>query len=106
MTPAEVLAEAVRAGGRAVPDPVRPRLLVPSALKALVLEHREALRATVEDLASVVAAPLSTFAQQGCSLEVQVRWWPQTLWFVPDERAVAPLPLRACLEAAFGPQAS
>jgi hypothetical protein len=45
MTAAEVLAKVLRAGGRVVPDAVAPKLLVPSSLKPLVVEHRDALRA-------------------------------------------------------------
>lgn len=45
MTPQEVLARVLEAGGRVIPDPERPRLLVPPALKPLVAEHRKALRA-------------------------------------------------------------
>lgn len=47
MTPAEVLAKVLESGGRVVADPDRPRLLVPPALKSLVVEHREALRELV-----------------------------------------------------------
>jgi hypothetical protein len=85
MTPAEVLAEVVKAGGSVVPDPTRPRLRVPAALKPLVLEHREALRAAVGEIAAVVSMPLPIYAREGQPLEVRVPWWPQTLWFVPDE---------------------
>ncbi len=44
MTPAEVLARVLEAGGRIIADPGRLRLLVPPAFKPLVAEHREALR--------------------------------------------------------------
>lgn len=47
MTPQELLARILDAGGQVIPDPHRPRLLVPSALKPLVAEHREALRELV-----------------------------------------------------------
>ncbi len=45
MTAAEVLAKVIEAGGRIVSDAVPPKLLVPSSLKPLVVEHRDALRA-------------------------------------------------------------
>lgn len=60
MTPTEVLAEVLRAGGRVIPDPARPRLVVPPALKPLVLAHREALRALVLSTAmSTASLPLA-----------------------------------------------
>lgn len=55
MTARDVLAEVLRAGGRVIPDPARPRLVVPPTLKPLVLEHREALRALV--LAGEIPTP-------------------------------------------------
>jgi hypothetical protein len=111
VTPTEVLAEVLRAGGRVIPDPARPRLVVPPALKPLVLEHREALRALIlagdsgqpvpvpaatvvgeppgagpEALARLLAMSLDVFAREGQPVEVRVRWWPASLWFVPDVR--------------------
>lgn len=50
MTPQEVLARVLEAGGRVIPDPERPRLLVPPALRPLVAEHREALKELVRQL--------------------------------------------------------
>ena len=47
MTARDVLEEVLRAGGRVIPDPIRPRLVVPPDLKPLVLQHRAALRALV-----------------------------------------------------------
>lgn len=47
MTPQEVLSKVLEAGGQVFPDPERPRLLVPPALRALVAEYREALRALI-----------------------------------------------------------
>lgn len=47
MTPQEVLAKVLEAGGQVIPDPKRPRLLVPLTLKPLVAEHRELLRPLV-----------------------------------------------------------
>ncbi len=47
MTPDEVLDRVLKAGGRLIADPGRPRLEVPAALKSLVLEHREMLRRLV-----------------------------------------------------------
>ncbi len=47
MTPAEVLAKVLEAGGKVIADPDRPRLLVPPHLRPLVAEHREALRELV-----------------------------------------------------------
>jgi len=44
VTAQEVLVRVLEAGGKVIPDPDRPRLLVPPALKPLVLEHREVLR--------------------------------------------------------------
>jgi hypothetical protein len=29
--------------------------------------------------------PLDQFSRAGHPLEIRVPWWPQTLWFVPDE---------------------
>lgn len=55
MTARDVLAKVLRAGGRVIADPVRPRLAVPPRLKSLVLEHREALRALV--LAPITPPP-------------------------------------------------
>lgn len=55
MSTEEVLAEVLRAGGRVISDPARPRLVVPPALKSLVLEHRAALRALI--LAGVASVP-------------------------------------------------
>ena len=47
MTPAEVLSEIIKAGGRVIGDSERPRLVVPPALKPMVTEHRHALRRLV-----------------------------------------------------------
>lgn len=65
MTPTEVLAEVLRAGGRVVPDPTRPRLVVPPALKPLVLAHREALRALVLAGEPRATAPPPSRTRQG-----------------------------------------
>lgn len=48
MTPAEVLSRVLEAGGKVIPDPTRPRLLVPPPLKRLVEANRQALRRLVE----------------------------------------------------------
>ncbi|MBI3455461.1 MAG: hypothetical protein HY002_06710 [Candidatus Rokubacteria bacterium] len=37
--------------------------------------------------APLLALPLPDFAKAGQSLEVRVAWWPEPLWFVPDESA-------------------
>jgi hypothetical protein len=39
----------------------------------------------------ILAMPLDQFAREGQCLEFRVAWHPETLWFVPDERAVAAL---------------
>lgn len=54
MTAQEVLAKILEAGGQVIPDPHRPRLLVPSALKPLVAEHRDALRELVRQLPRLI----------------------------------------------------
>jgi hypothetical protein len=88
VTAEEVLAEVLRQGGEVVPDPTRPRLLVPPALKPLVLEHREALRALLFDRAvtALVSMPLDQYGREGAPLEIRVSWSSVTLWFVPDAR--------------------
>ncbi len=106
MTARDVLSEVLRAGGRVIPDPARPRLVVPPRLKPLVIEHREALRAlilagrsaplpgaepTPEILPGLLAMPLDVFAREGQPVEVRVRWWPETLWFAPSVRDVETL---------------
>lgn len=40
------------------------------------------------DRARLLAMPLDRFAREGRPLEVRVRWWPQTFWFVPSVRDV------------------
>ncbi len=47
MTAQDVLNKVLAAGGKVIPDPARPRLVVPSRLKSLVAEHREEIRALV-----------------------------------------------------------
>jgi len=47
LTAQELLNAVLKAGGRIIPDPARPRLLVPADLKPLVAEHRDLLRALV-----------------------------------------------------------
>ena len=47
MTAKEVLGKVLEAGGKVIPDPARPRLVVPSHLKPLVAEHREGIRELV-----------------------------------------------------------
>jgi hypothetical protein len=104
VTAHEVLAEVLRAGGRIIPDPEHPRLVVPAELKPLVLEHREELRelvrssgpsgsqpARAKPLAELLDMPLGVFAQEGSLLEIRVHWYPQTLWLVPAERDAAQL---------------
>ena len=44
MTPSEVLEKVLQNGGKILCDGAQPRLVVPPALKPLVLEHRQALR--------------------------------------------------------------
>jgi hypothetical protein len=34
---------------------------------------------------AILAMPLSTFRRDGAALELRVPWWPETLWFVPNE---------------------
>jgi hypothetical protein len=36
--------------------------------------------------AHLLAMPLDVFARDGQPIEIRVRWWPETLWFVPDVR--------------------
>ncbi len=48
MTGLDVLLSVLDAGGRIVPDPERPRLLAPSALRPLVDASRDGLRVRVE----------------------------------------------------------
>jgi len=44
-----------------------------------------------ETVAQLLGLPLAHFAEAGRMLEVGVPWLPVTLWFVPDEPAVAML---------------
>jgi hypothetical protein len=37
------------------------------------------------------ALPIAEYAVAGQPLEVRVPWWPETLWFVPDQRHAAAL---------------
>lgn len=37
-------------------------------------------------LIRLLAMSLDVFAREGQSLEIRVRWWSETLWFVPDVR--------------------
>ena len=47
MTARQVLDKVLEAGGKVIADPARPRLVVPVALKPLVAEYKEELRALV-----------------------------------------------------------
>ena len=47
MTAQDVLNKVLEAGGKVIPDPARPRLVVPSHLKPLVIENWEEIRALV-----------------------------------------------------------
>jgi hypothetical protein len=77
VTAREVLAEVLRAGGRVIPDPARPRVVVPPRLRPLVFEHREALRALVlaDAMPVNVAPPASCRALTGQYSHP----WPDTL---------------------------
>ena len=83
MTAHDVLAEVLRAGGRVVHDIARPRLMVPPALKPLVLEHREALGALVLAEAAREAASLNpppTLAVSGALRRLSYAFpWPDTV---------------------------
>jgi len=37
----------------------------------------------------VLRMPLDQFCRAGHPLEIRVTWWPQTIWFVPDEHHAA-----------------
>lgn len=41
---------------------------------------------TAQPQSRLLSLSLPSFAREGQPLEVRVPWWPQTLWFVPDER--------------------
>ena len=43
------------------------------------------------DVVAMLAMPLDQFAREGQCLEIRVSWFPETLWFVPDERDAAAL---------------
>ena len=60
MTAEEVLAHIMQAGGRVIADPARPRVIVPLALKSLVLAHKAALRALVLQSNEVADPPPQT----------------------------------------------
>jgi len=47
MTALDVLVTVLEAGGKVVPDPEHPKVLFPPNLRAMVAEHRPALRALV-----------------------------------------------------------
>jgi hypothetical protein len=38
------------------------------------------------DLAHLLPMPLDCFAREGQPIEIRVRWWPETLFFVPSPR--------------------
>jgi hypothetical protein len=44
-----------------------------------------------EAVTRFVGMPLDRFAKEGALLEVQVPWWPTTIWFVPGQSDVATL---------------
>lgn len=61
MTAREVLARVIAEGGQVIPDPERPRIVVPPALESLVREHRKELRALIAaDSAGVAPTPEAT----------------------------------------------
>jgi len=67
MTAEAVLATILEAGGQVIPDPDRPRLLVPPALKPLVLDHREVLRELLRR-AAIFRQQAARFLQEGRAL--------------------------------------
>lgn len=98
MTADQVLSHVLDAGGRIIPDPVRPRLLVPPALKPLVAKHREALRVlvlrpppNVTDPPELAAALTKLEAEirsgQIGSAPILVRGKPLAHWLPLDEVA-------------------
>jgi len=74
LTAREVLDEVLRAGGRVIADPARPRVAVPPRLKPLVLEHREALRALVLEVSTPTLPAASPSSWGGYSHP-----WPDSL---------------------------
>jgi hypothetical protein len=48
--------------------------------------RKPAPRPDPKELARLVGMPLDMFVREGQPLEVRVPWWPETLFFVPDER--------------------
>jgi hypothetical protein len=48
--------------------------------------RKPAPRPDPKELERLLAMPLEVFAREGQPLEVRTPWWPETLFFVPDER--------------------
>ena len=79
---------------------VEARRTVPAALLRAAREHKADLLELVATPAApapmdarrpdatspLLLMPLDAFGHAGSPLEIRVSWWPQTLWFVPDER--------------------
>jgi hypothetical protein len=58
---------------------------------ASIAPFRSGVPGFAETVAHLLGLPLARFAEAGQMLEVRVPWLPVTLWFVPDEPAVAML---------------
>jgi hypothetical protein len=72
----------VEAGSPILAKPVRP----------VISGEGGPAHAGQDDLvAQFVGLPLDRYAREGGPLEVQVPWWAETLWWVPDERDAAAL---------------
>ena len=101
MTAVEVLNQVLKAGGRVIPDPDRPRLLVPQNLKPIVQKHREVLRVLVGQSSALAAAyrrywgieetdPLETFrAAYREIVSLETRLDPEVAWRTLREAAIA-----------------
>ncbi len=82
----QVLTQVLEAGGRLIPDPQRPRLLVPPALKPLVAEHREAIRALLR-VAPVEEAATKEFLRRVAIMRDQAKNpGPSPILALPDRK--------------------
>ena len=73
---------------------IRPRKAVTNELRRTLQTHKEDLLRALSLEERILRMPLDLFERQGCLIEVQVSWLPQTLWFVPGEKQVEVLTQR------------
>ena len=73
---------------------VTPKSALTPELRSTLVARRGEVLAALALETRILQMPLDRFGREGRSLEVQVPWLPETLWFVPGEKQAESLTKR------------